>query len=676
MGRSFRRGSISHQGFDSLTGSPTGLVISGLQNPQGVAYASDTETLYVVESRYVRELDRKSNRLRAFSAVTGQPTGFVIENLRRSTAVVYDSVHQILFVTEFLEENSRVRAFSAKDGRPTNVPANPDRLTWDVSLEQSLLKKLPASIQSTVRDLALLLVFDNTLGEAEWNRIRETLFQRIDEYASAELQGNQTAQQSFAWLKERFALATLETLPQDEIIENLLHLLRWINAYLLLPNRISLIVFEGRDITPEEDPTGPASRVRLMDAPGYELFLLPESNIPITAVYTTTLDSFGYAWRGIAYIRLEPSIHNMEITRAEEISHVSDDLRFGLGKRAPESLDELYEPHKIPSGSGLRNFLRTVSRGDVDIAKAILMEIRAQLRELASPGALEAYQLIDSSMQAIASEPEGFLRIVNESRATTGQLAIVWLGLTLGAGVSPTAEQLGQVAGRIWEEMVDFSTPFGLGLVRIYPSEDLASEQMIHLSEMAGAGLEEKGLTRRKFFRVVTGAAVGATIPSLIPGRSEAKPTTNPPIARQFQGEVVVDDLVVGQPMSPQLLRLEIAAHETLLGSIQNNFRGTPIRSVSIKPEQATEDLKDFTVQDQVYRMAVLDKMLLGDPAQVAEILPSQHAPTFLLYGVEANLLTPAVAAAILKLQLPANGLFLLRLRQDDLGQVHLAVYA
>ena len=137
-----------------------------------------------------------------------------------------------------------------------------------------------------------------------------------------------------------------------------------------------------------------------------------------------------------------------------------------------------------------------------------------------------------------------------------------------------------------------------------------------------------------------------------------------------------MEDLVVGQAASSQPLQLEIAAHETLLGSVQNNFRGIPIRSVSAKPEQATKDLKDFTIQDQVYRMVVLDRMLLDKPAQVAKILPSQHAPAFLLYGAEANLLTPAVAAAILKLQLPANGLFLLKLRQDYSGQIHLTIYA
>ncbi len=192
-----------------------------------------------------------------------------------------------------------------------------------------------------------------------------------------------------------------------------------------------------------------------------------------------------------------------------------------------------------------------------------------------------------------------------------------------------------------------------------------------------GAGLEGgSAQSRREFLKTVTSAAVGARVPSLLPGRSEGKAVVNPPNARRFQGEIVVEDLVVGQTTSPQPLRLEIAAHETLSGPIRNNFRGIPIRSVSAKLEEAAEDLKDFTVQDQVYRMVVLDRMLLDDPAQVAEILPSQHAPTFLLYGAEANLLTPAVAAAILKLQLPANGLFLVGLRQDGLGQIRLTIYA
>lgn len=189
-------------------------------------------------------------------------------------------------------------------------------------------------------------------------------------------------------------------------------------------------------------------------------------------------------------------------------------------------------------------------------------------------------------------------------------------------------------------------------------------------------GLEEGSMTRREFLKAAASAAVGVAVPSLIPGHSEAKPIANPQIAWRFQGEIVVEDLAVGQPASPQPLQLEIAAHETLLGSVQSNFRGTPIRSVSANPERAKEDLEGFTVQDQIYRMVVLDRMLLDGPAQVAKILPGQHVPTFLLYGAEANLLTPAVATAILKLQLPADGLFLLRLRQDDLGQTRLTIYA
>ena len=157
---------------------------------------------------------------------------------------------------------------------------------------------------------------------------------------------------------------------------------------------------------------------------------------------------------------------------------------------------------------------------------------------------------------------------------------------------------------------------------------------------------------------------------------STIKLAAEPPAAWRLQGEIIVEDLVVDQTAAAQPLQLEIAAHETLLGPLQDNFRGIPIRSVSAEQKQATETLKDFTAQDQIFRMIVLDQMLLDGPAQVSKILPNEHAPTFLLYGAETALFTPSVAAIILKLQLPINGLFLLKLRQDELGQTRLTIYA
>ena len=55
---------------------------------------------------------------------------------------------------------------------------------------------------------------------------------------------------------------------------------------------------------------------------------------------------------------------------------------------------------------------------------------------------------------------------------------------------------------------------------------------------------------------------------------------------------------------------------------------------------------------------------------------PTVGEPAVTEDAATAQLLTPAVMREILKLQLPSNWVFLLKLRQDDLGETRLTIYA
>ena len=67
---------------------------------------------------------------------------------------------------------------------------------------------------------------------------------------------------------------------------------------------------------------------------------------------------------------------------------------------------------------------------------------------------------------------------------------------------------------------------------------------------------------------------------------------------------------------------------------------------------------------------------MLLSRADLSASLPAEHAPVFLMDAATAKLFTPAVAAELLDLRLEPDGLYILELRQDNLGQLLLSVYA
>ncbi len=119
---------------------------------------------------------------------------------------------------------------------------------------------------------------------------------------------------------------------------------------------------------------------------------------------------------------------------------------------------------------------------------------------------------------------------------------------------------------------------------------------------------------------------------------------------------------------------LRVAVQENLRPALAGRFGEARLVTVSNEPEQAARALAELA-SDGRLAATLLDRMLFSDEMDALRILPAEHGPTFLIFPSEAHLFTPAVAAALLRLNLPANKLFLLKLRQDEFG-TYLSVYA
>lgn len=202
------------------------------------------------------------------------------------------------------------------------------------------------------------------------------------------------------------------------------------------------------------------------------------------------------------------------------------------------------------------------------------------------------------------------------------------------------------------------------------------------------AGLEEPGMTRRKFLRkIAVGATVGAATLS-VPVALEAGPVAQEvsvsqqaPIAEPL-GWVEVDSAVV-DPADSLQQTLEIVAQENLADPIRNNFHGVTVHSISQDLDQVAKEMENFPVQEQVDRILVLDgKAFEGNPTLAAEILPNLHLLTLLID--DAHRFSPATLATALRRiekllresHLPAHGPFLLKLKTDELDQTRLRIYA
>ncbi len=119
------------RGFDPRSGEPTGFVIEDLVSPQGVAYDPDRRRLFVSEP----------NCIRAFDAVTGQATEFFIKDVVDPSGIVYDSGATALFVADNPKRGqARIRAFSAITGQTVGIPSQGTGLEeWDSETVRNIL---------------------------------------------------------------------------------------------------------------------------------------------------------------------------------------------------------------------------------------------------------------------------------------------------------------------------------------------------------------------------------------------------------------------------------------------------------------------------------------------------------------------------------------------------------
>jgi len=196
---------------------------------------------------------------------------------------------------------------------------------------------------------------------------------------------------------------------------------------------------------------------------------------------------------------------------------------------------------------------------------------------------------------------------------------------------------------------------------------------------VSGAGQEEGD--RRQFLRTAGKvAAVGlGTGAALVPSRLSDNVAVGP--APQFipsgvpglNWELIQEGvpLDAAASVSQEIL---LAAQPNLRHALQAHFPDNHIASLPNAADRLAGAL------EQIHpRLIFLDQGLMtAEEAQQA--LPEQHPPAFLLWQTEAEALTPPVAAAILRLQregaLPAQGLFIFRIRQNELGSTVLDLYA
>lgn len=165
------------------------------------------------------------------------------------------------------------------------------------------------------------------------------------------------------------------------------------------------------------------------------------------------------------------------------------------------------------------------------------------------------------------------------------------------------------------------------------------------------AGLEQPIINRRQFMGTVLAGAAGDSA------------------LRRLEVEPFVEGVVVDSAARlPQ--NFGVAAHRDLRRPLVERFPG-----VTVLPLPHTREGVSGLLERQAVGTLFLDKGLFLDENEARDLLPLEHPPAFLIYSAEVGQLSEAVLATILRLNLPANGLFILRLRQDDMGRAVLDLF-
>ncbi len=288
--------------------------------------------------------------------------------------------------------------------------------------------------------------------------------------------------------------------------------LRWINAYVLLPNRAALFISGVL----REDGTL-VGWSQLFPAPSYELFKVPGVRIPLAVIYTPEgmpLDLFanGVSGNGLALVRIRPTrldrylsmrdlkapvsqvVQGMELTRKEELLHAVDSVK----------------PARHGPSSSLKEFLKRYTRDSPVLYELSVNEIRVDLRQLASrelsPVALRLW-LREHMSRSWLDDIER--RLPKGGKVSPSELAELWVGrqfLNRTGRVPSDITQIRRLAREIWRESISPTESIEPRLRRLYPQGrfnvtsslwKLAQEQLRSLKRRT-AGLEEEKVSARQ----------------------------------------------------------------------------------------------------------------------------------------------------------------------------------
>ncbi len=374
------------------------------------------------------------------------------------------------------------------------IPA-PGLAEWDVSLDNQLLSILKDEDRALLAERIVPLLFPTeSRGDADVSGPLQSLIKELREVANGRYPSDSFAVTSF----ESICAAHDTTELSDGLLRDLY---RWVNAYLLLPQGISLAAV----LIPEVVPPGQTvihRRLFLVEASGYELHLLPNVGVPRPVVYhrppgIVWKDEHGSSTMGVSYVTMSPSVTQMENARREELAHAADEVV--LSQKAPVTAYEKFNSDPSPE---LVSFLSLASGGSETVAHSILTEIRATLRMLYGPDGQEEFADFQPLWKFLNNQFGGsdalplnaaVLNLVMSGQYTPGQLGEIWVSHQLVLGAIDPANPIDWkgTAEVLWRDIFTDSDPIELEIKRIHPESDAEAAQQVQRLSQPAAGAEE-----------------------------------------------------------------------------------------------------------------------------------------------------------------------------------------
>ncbi|MCM8795013.1 MAG: metallophosphoesterase, partial [Candidatus Omnitrophica bacterium] len=361
---------------------------------------------------------------------------------------------------------------------------------WELDLAPALLAKLDEERRQLLQELALPVLFGVGVTPEERTARRGQLIQRLQEFVAAHFAPGSLALNSFGAIQTRY--------QAGEDVDIRLHL--WINDYVLLPQGVGVLPFREGERREGEMATT-VEKLQLVDALGYELFLLPGFDIPLPVIYIRPpaflASSLGASIYGIAYLRPHPVKSAMIQTRQEELGHSADHMV--ILSQDPKNMAEFFGMFKVPANARIRSHFGYIPGISVDLASYTLMEFRELVR---------AWNRGEEPYRPLLQTVKGFIdkqgpKKVAEAALSSQMgldlhsLAAVMLALeysSLEGKGHFKPDRLKKHAAKIWKDNFDPADSLQIQAKRVYPEDkDAAAKQLDSIAAAAkpSAGLEE-----------------------------------------------------------------------------------------------------------------------------------------------------------------------------------------